>query len=221
MASYYTTRYTPDPGRTRVWRAIINYLEKYIGSSCDAVIDIGCGYGDFINNVMAKTRYAIDLNPDAAGYLAEPVHFHSTKVTDLSCIADASIDVAFSSNLLEHLSDDELAVAASEFLRILRPGGLFITMQPNFYYAYREYFDDFTHKKVFSHESLVDFFRANEFELVAIEKRFLPFSLRSRLPKTYFLTRMYLASFYRPSAKQMLGVFRKSIGAQSTAKEVS
>lgn len=221
MASYYTTRYTPDPGRTKVWCAIIDYLERYIGSSCDAVIDIGCGYGDFINNVKAKKKYAIDLNPDAADYLVDSVQFHSTKVTNLSCIADASVDIAFSSNLLEHLSDDELAVAAEEFLRILRPGGLFITMQPNFYYAYREYFDDFTHKKVFSHESLADFFRANEFELVAMEKKFLPFSLRSRLPKTYFLTRMYLASFYRPSAKQMLGVFRKRIATPGYSKEIS
>jgi SAM-dependent methyltransferase len=221
MANYYTTRYTPDPGRTRVWRAIINYLEKYTGKSCDSVIDIGCGYGDFINNVNAKNRYAIDLNADAAGYLSDSVQFHSTKVTDLSCIADSSIDIAFSSNLLEHLSDDELSAAASEFLRILRPGGLFITMQPNFYYAYREYFDDFTHKKVFSHESLVDFFRSNDFELIAIEKRFLPFSLKSRLPKTYFLTRMYLASFYRPFAKQMLGVFQKEISASAAPKEIS
>lgn len=221
MASYYTTRYTPDPGRTKVWRAIINYLEKYIGKSCNAVIDIGCGYGDFINNVNAKKKYAIDLNAEAAGFLSESVDFHSTRVTDLSRIEDASIDVAFSSNLLEHLSDEELAIAASEFRRILRPGGLFITMQPNFYYAYREYFDDFTHKKVFSHESLVDFFRANNFELVAIEKRFLPFSLKSRLPKTYLLTRMYLASFYRPSAKQMLGVFQKGVAIQNHAKEIS
>lgn len=219
MASYYTTRYTPDPGRTKVWKAIINYLKKYTGPSCGSVIDIGCGYGDFINNINAAERYAVDLNPDAAGYLIDSVKFNSTRVTDLSCISDSSIDLAFSSNLLEHLADEELAIAASEFLRILKPGGLFITMQPNFYYAYREYFDDFTHKKVFSHESLADFFRANDFELVAMEKRFVPFSLRSRLPKTYILTRLYLASFYRPSAKQMLGVFRKKIEAPSAAKE--
>jgi SAM-dependent methyltransferase len=221
MASYYTTRYTPDPGRTKVWKAIINYLKKYTGPSCGSVIDIGCGYGDFINNINATERYAVDLNPDAAGYLVDSVKFNSTRVTDLSCISDSSIDLAFSSNLLEHLTDEELAIAASEFLRILKPGGLFITMQPNFYYAYREYFDDFTHKKVFSHESLADFFRANDFELIAMEKRFVPFSLRSRLPKTYLLTRLYLASFYRPSAKQMLGVFRKKIEAASTTKENS
>ncbi|MET3479780.1 class I SAM-dependent methyltransferase [Variovorax atrisoli] len=221
MASYYSTRYTPDPGRTKVWRAIINYLEKYIGTSCEVVIDIGCGYGDFINNVNAQKRYAIDLNPDAAGYLIDSVEFRSTQVTDLSCIADASVDIAFSSNLLEHLSDDELTLAASEFQRILRPNGLFITMQPNFYYAYREYFDDFTHKKIFSHESLADFFRSSDFELVAMEKRFLPFSLKSRLPKTYFLTRIYLSSFYRPFAKQMLGVFRKKSTTPLISKDAS
>lgn len=218
MSSYYKTRYSPNPGRTRVWRAIINYLERYTGKLSGTVIDIGCGYGDFINNVNAQERYAVDLNPEAASYLADSVKFYSTKVTDLSCIPDSCIDIAFSSNLLEHLSDDELTIAASEFNRILRPSGLFITMQPNFYYAYREYFDDFTHKKVFSHESLVDFFEANKFKLVSMEKKFLPFSLKSRLPKTYFLTRMYLASFYRPSAKQMLGVFRK-IGSHPITTE--
>ncbi len=209
MSSYYTTRYTQDPGRTKVWRAIINYLEKYTGKSSENVIDIGCGYGDFINNINAKNRYAIDLNPDAAGYLSDAIKFYSTKATDLSCIADSSIDIAFSSNLLEHLTDDELEKSISEFWRILKPGGLFITMQPNFYYAYREYFDDFTHKKIFSHESLKDFFQANNFKMLAMEKRFLPFSLKSRLPKTYSLTRIYLSSFYRPFAKQMLGVFKK------------
>ena len=219
MSSYYTTRYTQDPGRKKVWRAIINYLEKYIGESSDSVVDIGCGYGDFINNVNAKNKYAIDLNPSAAGYLEKSVKFYSTKVTDLSCIKDSSIDIAFSSNLLEHLTDDELVEAASEFWRILKPDGLFITMQPNFYYAYREYFDDFTHKKVFSHESLKDFFQANHFKMLAMEKKFLPFSLKSRLPKTYFLTRMYLGSFYRPSAKQMLGVFQKTTTPTSSGEK--
>ncbi|MBO9648738.1 MAG: class I SAM-dependent methyltransferase [Variovorax sp.] len=218
MSNYYTTRYTPDPGRGKVWRAIVDYLKKYTGPKHQTVLDIGCGYGDFINNVDAEARFAIDLNPDAANYLHPAVSFQSTRATDLSHIPNASIDVAFSSNLLEHLSDDELAIAIKEFWRILKPSGIFITMQPNFYYAYREYFDDFTHKKAFSHRSLEDFFLANSFEKIAMEKKFLPFSLKSRLPKTYFLTRAYLGSPYRPFAKQMLGVFRKNEGSQGKSR---
>ena len=217
MSGYYATRYVPDPGRTKVWRAIVEYLEKYIGAHTGgAIIDIGCGYGDFINNVSAGSKFAIDLNPDAAGYLAGGITFKATQVTDLSFMPTHSVDVAFSSNLLEHLSDPELAEAAAEFKRILKPGGLFITMQPNFYYAYREYFDDFTHKKVFSHVSLADFFSANGFELVSMEKKFVPFSLKSRLPKSYFLTKLYLKSFFRPFAKQMLGVFRNPASGDVT-----
>lgn len=220
MSGYYATRYAPDPGRTKVWKAIVKYLEKYIGVGTGTIIDIGCGYGDFINNVEAKSKFAIDLNPDASGYLAEGITFNATKVTDLSCMPTHSVDVAFSSNLLEHLSDAELAEAAAEFKRILKPNGLFITMQPNFYYAYREYFDDFTHKKVFSHESLVDFFSSSGFELVNMEKKFVPFSLKSRLPKSYFLTKLYLMSFYRPFAKQMLGVFRNRVAGTIPTQEV-
>lgn len=211
MSGYYATRYVPDPGRAKVWKAIVEYLEKYTGRHIEAIIDIGCGYGDFINNVSASSKFAIDLNPDASGYLAEGITFKATKVTDLSCMPTHSVDVAFSSNLLEHLSDTELSEAAAEFKRVLKPDGLFITMQPNFFYAYREYFDDFTHKKIFSHVSLVDFFLANGFELVRMEKKFVPFSLKSRLPKSYLLTKLYLTSFYRPFAKQMLGVFKNKV----------
>jgi SAM-dependent methyltransferase len=213
MNSYYTTRYAPDKDRVKVWKAIVEYLHKFIDSSTHTIIDIGCGYGDFINNCGADVRYAIDLNPDAAGYLEDSVHFFSSKATDLSCLQDESVDLAFSSNLLEHLNDEDLTIAVSEFKRILRPGGLFITIQPNYFYAYRDYFDDFTHKKVFSHHSLVDFFVSHGFELLCIEKKFLPFSLKSKFPKSYLLTKMYLKSFYRPCAKQMLGVFRKSANA--------
>jgi SAM-dependent methyltransferase len=172
------------------------------------IVDVGCGYGDFINHVQGGRLVAVDLNPDAEQYVKEGVEFYCSSATDLSFIESASMDLLFTSNLLEHLTDSDLDSAICEFKRVLKAGGVVITMQPNYYYAYREYFDDYTHKKVFSHESLVDWFMANGFSLVSIEKRFLPFSLKSRLPKSYWLTKLYLLSFYRPFAKQMLGVFR-------------
>jgi ubiquinone/menaquinone biosynthesis C-methylase UbiE len=128
--------------------------------------------------------------------------------TDLGAIGDRSVDVVFASNLLEHLDDAELARTAAEFRRVLKQNGQAIVVQPNFRYAYREYFDDYTHKKVFTDVSLRDFFEANGFGTVVVKPRFLPFSLKSRLPKSYLLTRLYLASFVKPMGKQMLGVFR-------------
>ena len=210
MSNYYSTRYKPDPGRTKVWRAIVDYISsKYLKNPVD-VLDLGCGYGDFINNIKCTHKTAVDLNPDAANYLSPGIRFVNSTADNLSAIESDSMDLIFSSNLLEHLTDEELERAAKEFHRVLRTGGLMITMQPNYYYAYREYFDDYTHKKVFSHQSLPDFFAANGFKSVAMEKKFLPFSLKSRLPKTYILTKLYLDFPLRPTAKQMLGVFQKA-----------
>ena len=210
MSNYYETRYTPDPDRSKVWRAIVDYISgKYLSSPRDA-LDLGCGYGDFINNLDCANKVAIDLNPDAAKYLASGIRFVNSTADNLGALESDSLDLIFSSNLLEHLSDDELERAVKEFHRVLRPGGLMITMQPNYYYAYREYFDDYTHKKVFSHQSLQDFFEANGFKIKAMEKKFVPFSLKSRLPKTYILTKLYLDFPLRPMAKQMLGVFEKA-----------
>lgn len=209
MSNYYETRYTPDPGRTKVWCAIVDYISKKYLNEPNAALDLGCGYGDFINNLKCPNKFAVDLNPDAANYIAPGIKFFNSTADKLDAVESGSLDLIFSSNLLEHLDDNELERAVKEFHRVLKVDGLMITMQPNYYYAYREYFDDYTHKKVFSHQSLQDFFSANGFKTNAIEKKFVPFSLKSRLPKTYMLTKLYLDFPLRPMAKQMLGVFRK------------
>lgn len=192
-----------------MWCAIVDYISKKYLKEPTAALDLGCGYGDFINNLKCPNKFAVDLNPDAANYLAPGIKFINSTADKLEAVESGSLDLIFSSNLLEHLDDSELERAAREFHRVLKVDGLMITMQPNYYYAYREYFDDYTHKKVFSHQSLQDFFSANGFKTNAMEKKFVPFSLKSRLPKTYMLTKLYLDFPLRPMAKQMLGVFRK------------
>lgn len=209
MSEYYETRYTFDVGRARVWKAIAEYLQRFINEESDSVLDLGAGYCDFINNVKAKRKLAVDQNPVSGQYCREDVVFFTSSVTNLSVLDSNSIDVLFASNLLEHLDDAEMMEAMQEFGRILKNGARVILMQPNYRYAYKEYFDDYTHKKVYTHVSLRDFFQANGYESIKVVPRFLPFSLKSKLPKSYFLTKLYLRLFYRPMAKQMLLVFRK------------
>ena len=209
MSDYYETRYTFDEGRSKVWKAITEYLQKYIDEKADCVVDLGAGYCDFINNIKAPLKFAVDINPAGAKYCKQGVTFCNAAIDNLIGIPDDSIDVLFASNLLEHLDDLQLESALKEFNRILKNGSRVILMQPNFRYAYKEYFDDYTHKKVFTHISLRDFFEANGYEPIKIMPKFLPFSLKSRLPKSYILTKLYLVSFYKPMAKQMLLVFKK------------
>ena len=66
MSNYYETRYTPDPDRTKVWRAIVDYISAKYLNSPQSALDLGCGYGDFINNLNCPNKVAIDLNPDLA-----------------------------------------------------------------------------------------------------------------------------------------------------------
>lgn len=209
MSEYYGTRYTFDVGRARVWKAIAEYLQRFVGEEADSVLDLGSGYCDFINNIKAKKKFAVDQNPVAGQYAREDVNFFASSVTNLDVFDANSIDVLFASNLLEHLDDVEMARVVKELDRVLKNGARVILMQPNYRYAYREYFDDYTHKKVYTHVSLCDYFQANGYEAIRVIPKFLPFSLKSRLPKSYFLTKLYLHLPYKPMAKQMLLVFRK------------
>ena len=209
MNKYYETRYTFNTGRSKVWKAIAEYLQKYINPKKSLVVDLGAGYCDFINNIKALEKFAVDTNPASKKYCNKNVKFINEPINHLKSFRKSSVDTLFASNLLEHLDDKELNQLLKESRRILKKGAIFIALQPNFKYAYKEYFDDYTHKKIFTHISLKDYFESNGFEAIKIIPRFLPFSLKSRLPKSYILTKIYIASFYKPMAKQMLLIFRK------------
>ena len=77
-------------------------------------------------------------------------------------------------------------------------------MQPNYRYAYREYFDDFDHKSIYSHVSMTDYLVANGYEVLLVEPRFMPLSVKSRLPVKPFLIWAWLVSPFKPIGKQML-----------------
>jgi hypothetical protein len=79
-----------------------------------------------------------------------------------------------------------------------------VNLQPNYLFAYREYFDDYTHVTVYSHISLCDFLAANGFEVMNCQPRFMPLTVKSRLRVSPWLIRAYLHSPIKPLGKQML-----------------
>jgi SAM-dependent methyltransferase len=205
---YFKTRFIFDKSRDKVWRAICNDLRKYIPTEA-TIMDLGCGYGDFINNIHAKNKLAVDISPESKNFCKGSILFHQSSSHKLDFVMDESVDVVFSSNLLEHLDEETLAETLRELFRIIRKSGKLILLQPNYKYCYREYFDDYTHKKIFSHISLSDCVKSFGFRLYRSFPKYLPLSLKSRLPKSYWLTRIYLWSPIKPLAKQMLLVFEK------------
>jgi SAM-dependent methyltransferase len=202
--SYHETRLSFDPRRDVIWQSLWRYHFSKLISSEDCVLDLGSGYGNFINNVVARRRIAVDSWERFREYLDPQVESVVADVTQLDFIESGAVDFAFASNLFEHLSYD----TASHVLEILKAklsaNGTLNILQPNYRYAYREYFDDYTHVSIFSHISLADFLKINGFDIVEMRPRFLPLTVKSRMPISPWLIKVYLASPIKPLAKQML-----------------
>lgn len=203
---YHETRFKFDPGRIKVWRAITEYLQPYVGLD-KTVLDLGSGYGDFINSIKAKKKYALDLSSAVKDYINKDVTFINKPSTSLGDVPAHSVDTVFSSNLFEHLDKAELDSTMQGIKKCMKKGGTLILVGPNFHYAYKNYFDDYTHKTIYTHVSLADAMYEYGFRAIKIVPKFLPLSLKSKLPKSYLLTKMYLNSPVHPLGKQMLLIF--------------
>lgn len=204
IAGYHESRLTPDARRDAVWQALWRFHFSRLISPNACVLDMGCGYGSFINQVVAGRRIALDTWPEFPRFLARGVEPIIGSVTDLSALQDGEVDFALASNLFEHLSRSDFASVLDELRRKLSSQGTLTILQPNYRYAYREYWDDYTHVTAYSHISLTDFLAANGYQVLDVVPRFMPLTVKSRLPVWPWLIGAYLASPVRPMGKQML-----------------
>ncbi len=201
---YFQTRFTHDPRRDVLWRTLYrHYFSKLIGPE-DCVLELGAGYGHFINCVTARKRIALDQWDGFAEYLQPGVEAHVGDVHDLSFLGRDSVNFAFASNLFEHVSQEDFAAVLSQLRMVLLADGTLNIVQPNYYFAYREYFDDYTHRTIYSHISICDFLEANGYSVIECQPRFLPLTIKSRLPISPLLIRLYLSLPWKPMGKQML-----------------
>jgi SAM-dependent methyltransferase len=208
--AYHDVHLTADPARVRVWQAIADHLAPWVPPD-GSVVEIGAGYCAWINAVRARRRLAVDIWPAFAQHAASGVE---TTVLDaatgLRTLGAGQFDVVLASNVLEHFEPDTVESIAGDIGALLRPGGRLIAIQPNFRYAYRQYFDDYTHRSVFTHVSLANLLRAHGFAIERVQPKFLPYSMRDRrVPVTSWAVRAYLASPVKPWAGQMLVIGRK------------
>jgi SAM-dependent methyltransferase len=211
-AGYFETRFEADPRREVLWRCLNDYFfSRYIRPE-HCVLELGCGYGHFLNNVRARRRIGVDRWPEFPKHLRPGVEGRVGDVTDLAFLADGSVDFALASNLLEHLSPEDGRRLLDDVRRALAPGGLLALLQPNYRYAYREYFDDYTHVTVYSDVGLSDLLRARGYAIVKCVPRFMPLTLKSRFKVSPALIWLYLHVPVKPLGKQMLILARPAAG---------
>ena len=203
-AGYHDARLPHDVRREIVWGELWRSYFAALVPPDGCVLDLGCGYGSFINTVVAPRRIAVDSWPGFPAHLAPGIEPHVAGVTDLDFLETGSVDFAFASNIFEHISQADLTKVLSQLHRALSARGTLTLLQPNYRYAYKEYFDDYTHVSIWSHESMKDFLTANGYEVFDVQPRFLPLTVKSRLPVSPLLVRAWLKSPIKPGGKQML-----------------
>jgi SAM-dependent methyltransferase len=195
------------------WRPICNYLQRYVRMD-GVTLDLGAGFCHFINHIHSREKIALDINEENLRcYADQDVRIVVSSGADLSAIPAASVDTVFASNVYEHFqSREQVATSFAEVYRVLRPGGSFIILQPNFAYCSRHYFDFFDHRLIFTHLGMVEGLHASGFAMAEVVACFLPFTSKSKLPTAPWLVWLYLRLrlAWRLLGGQMLLVARKN-----------
>lgn len=133
-------------------------------------LEAGCGRGDFLRNFkkLGLDVAGIDISSSSVEF-CEGI---SIKVCDVENqmipYPDETFDVVYSKSLIEHFYYPERYM--KEAYRVLKPGGMMLTLAPDWESNYKIYFDDFTHRTPFTAVSLEDIYKIFCFEEVNVYK---------------------------------------------------
>ncbi len=210
----YGARFSADlEYRKQVWSVLVaGWFGRYIQMT-DSVLDLGCGYGEFINSIECRKKYAMDLNPDASRFLTKEITLFLQDCSARWPLSDASLDVVFTSNFLEHLPDKAaVGRALDEIGRCLRPGGRLVAMGPNIKHLPGEYWDFWDHYVPLSEASLKEALMTRGFSVDTCVDKFLPYTMATgrRYPLAFIGTYLKLPFAWRIFGKQFLVVGTRS-----------
>lgn len=178
--------------RDRLWKTLCSgFFQKYIPES-GSVLEIAAGYCEFINNITARRKIAVDINPDTRQYADKDIEVYTAACEPLDMIEAGSVDVVWISNFLEHIDKPTIMRTLSAAFRVLKRGGKIMVLQPNIRYVKMDYWMFFDHITPLCHHSLQEALVVAGFTIQKVIPRFLPYTTRSRLPQLPILVTLYL-----------------------------
>jgi SAM-dependent methyltransferase len=209
----YAMRFAPTAQfRSGVWRLLIReFFFRWIPEN-SIVLDLGCGWGEFINQVPAQRKYGMDLNPASASKLGKDVTLLSQDCSARWNLEDAYLDVVFTSNFFEHLPTKEsLKHTLGEAFRCLKPNGRLICLGPNIKYLPGRYWDFWDHYLPLTELSLKEGLQLAGFKIDFLAAKFLPYSMSQGFTPPLPFLRLYLKFpfLWRIVGKQFCVVARK------------
>lgn len=187
----YRYRFKNLKKRQDVWRPLTKFISQYIRPS-DTILDIGCGYGEFINNVRATEKIGLDINPDTRKYLASDVRFLHGSATMIP-LSGGFVDKVFASNFFEHITKKEILGTVKEIGRILKKDGLVIVLQPNIRFLGNDFWSFSDHITPIDDRALEEVFGSYGFKLKKRILKFVPYTMGDVSVVTSWLVELYLA----------------------------
>ena len=122
-----------------VWRAgqqrRLDLVRRYLPLEGRRILDIGCGVGMYLR---AFQRYSpsvlgLEIDHERAGHASAIAPVLQARAESLP-LRDASVDVVFLNEVLEHVADDRRAIA--EAARVVPRGGHIVIYLPNRRYPF-------------------------------------------------------------------------------------
>lgn len=178
--------------RQRLWRVLCrDWFGRFVPADA-TVLEMAAGHCEFINSIRAARKTAVDLNPDVRRHAASDVAVIVGPATHIADLPEASQDVIFMSNFLEHLTRDEIVAVLKESHRLLKAGGRIMILQPNIRYVGADYWMFFDHITPVDDRALCEALEINGFQVTHCWPRFLPYTMQGHRPPPLWMVRLYL-----------------------------
>jgi SAM-dependent methyltransferase len=192
----YKRRFNQDTqelrNRSAMWSILVkDYFQRFIPATA-TVLEVACGYGEFINHVHADRKIAIDLNPDSKSKVHSDVEFHECSSVDMHSIESKSVDVIFMSNFLEHITKDQVIQTVQECRRVLKEGGKLMILGPNMRYVGNDFWIFWDHIHPTDDRAICEMLEVEDWSICVNIPRLLPYTTKSKLPKNSFLIKTYI-----------------------------
>lgn len=205
-------------------KKLTKYLfNRYCFKERSKFLEIGCGRGDFLNEFSKLNLdvYGVDLSDITSKKFPEVKFKEINFLKENLSYPDNYFDIVYSKSFVEHFYYPEKIF--EETYRVLKPGGLMITLTPEWKYIYKSFYEDFTHRTPFSKISLRDIHLINNFQNIKVESfKQLPILWENsiyRFPVAFFseLTRYLVPDHFRLKTKWVR--FSKEIMLLSSAQK--
>jgi SAM-dependent methyltransferase len=222
LQKLYTTRFTGhEDYRSRIWKLLTSRFFSRWVKPTDTVLDLGCGYGEFINNILAGKKYAMDLNPSTRNQVGPDVEFLEQDCSLPWPLPDNALDIVFTSNFFEHLPTKHVLLSTMlEAFRCLKPGGRLIAMGPNVKYLPGTYWDFFDHYLPLTDLSISELMTLSGLHIEQSVDRFLPYTMSMGSQPAIWKVSLFLKLpfVWKFFGRQFLVVGRKPIPSNSTVE---